>query len=163
MSRPEKHRYYLDIAKQVSLRGTCLRRNYGAVIVSSNDTIVSTGYSGSPRGVRNCSDGNSCPRNDAGCKPGEGYELCCSVHAEQNAIIQAAANDMRGATMYVSGFGVAGNTNVDCSPCCLCRRMIINAGIKLVIASEPGGGWKRMHVGDWRVDGSLSAMRPLAP
>src|SRR3970040_728361 len=79
--RPSKERYYIQIARAVAARGTCLRRNYGAVLVV-DDQIVSTGYNGSPRGITNCSDtqGN-CPRNERGAATGEDYDLCPAVHA----------------------------------------------------------------------------------
>jgi dCMP deaminase len=148
--------YYINIARVVSERGTCLRRNYGAVIVASDDHIVSTGYSGSPRGARNCCEGDECPRNAAGCKPGEGYELCCSVHAEQNAIIKAAPDEMIGATMYVSGAPYGGDGNVDCEPCCLCRRMILNSGIAFVVFSTSDGSITKIAPADWISDQRLS-------
>lgn len=157
MGRMSKDEYYLGIALAVARRGTCLRRNYGAVIVSEDDHIVSTGYCGSPRGARNCSDGNKCPRNAAGCKPGEGYELCCSVHAEQNAIIKASREEMDGAVMYVSGFLVEDGSAVDCEPCCLCRRMILNSGIDAVCYSRADGSSRAAAPNLWIADGGLSA------
>lgn len=84
--RPNKIEYYLGIASAVLKRATCIRRKYGAVIVK-NDNIVGTGYCGSERGGINCCDHGKCKREEVGAKPGERYELCNSVHAEQNAII----------------------------------------------------------------------------
>ena len=86
MYRVDKHNYYLDIAETVLKRATCLRRNYGAVIVN-NDEIISTGYNGAPRGRENCIDLGYCAREKLNIKQGQNYELCRSVHAEQNAII----------------------------------------------------------------------------
>lgn len=88
MQRRDKHNYYLDIAQTVAERGTCLRRNYGAIIVN-NDEIVSTGYVGAPRGRKNCIDIGRCIRTQMNIPRGERYELCRSVHAEANAIISA--------------------------------------------------------------------------
>ncbi len=98
MNRTDKENYYLDIAETVLERGTCLRRNYGAIIVA-NDVIVSTGYNGAPRGRENCCDLGFCERKRLGVAPGERYELCRSVHAEANAIIAAPRENMLGATL----------------------------------------------------------------
>ncbi len=132
MKRPSKHDYYLEIAKQVSQRGTCLRRRFGAVIVK-DDEVVSTGYVGAPRGAKNCIDLNSCPREKAKIPAGERYELCRSVHAEANAIISAPRNRMIGATLYLYGEDVKDGSVGGKEPCKMCKRMIINAGIKTVI------------------------------
>ena len=89
MDRVSKHNYYLDIAQTVAERSTCLRKMFGAIIVK-NDSIISTGYNGAPRGRKNCSDLGVCMRDKLGIPRGERYELCRSVHAEANAIIAAA-------------------------------------------------------------------------
>ena len=89
MTRRDKENYYLDIAEAVASRGTCLRRNFGAIIVK-NDQIVATGYTGAPRGRKNCSDLGYCLREKMNVPRGQRYELCRSVHAEANAIISAA-------------------------------------------------------------------------
>ena len=130
--RPSKDKYYLEIASVVLKRGTCIRRNYGAVIVN-NDQIVGTGYTGAPRGEQNCCDKNTCLRNEAGAKPGERYELCNSVHAEMNAILSAGRERTIGATLYVAGKDAANNSVVSGKPCLLCSRMIINAGIARIV------------------------------
>lgn len=98
MTRRDKENYYLDIAQTVAERGTCLRRNFGAIIVK-NDQIIATGYNGAPRGRKNCCDMGVCMREKLGIPKGERYELCRSVHAEANAIISAARNDMIGSTL----------------------------------------------------------------
>ena len=100
--RRNKTNYYLDIAETVSARGTCLRRNYGAIIVK-NDEIISTGYVGAPRGRANCCDIGRCIRQELNIPRGERYEVCRSVHAEANAIISAPRHEMIGATMYLCG------------------------------------------------------------
>lgn len=131
--RRDKINYYLDIAEQILERGTCLRRNFGAIIVN-NDEIVSTGYVGAPRGRKNCCDLKYCTREKLKVPRGERYELCRSVHAEQNAIISARRKDMIGATLYLVGINYDDGKYVEnAKPCALCKRMIINAGIKQVI------------------------------
>ena len=100
--RTDKINYYLDIAETVLERGTCLRRNFGAIIVK-NDQIISTGYVGAPRGRQNCIDLGVCVRETLKVPRGERYELCRSVHAEQNAIIHARREDMIGSTLYLVG------------------------------------------------------------
>ena len=131
--RRDKINYYLYICEQVLERGTCLRRNFGAIIVN-NDEIVSTGYVGAPRGRKNCCDLKYCTREKLKVPRGERYELCRSVHAEQNAIISARRRDMIGATLYLVGINHNDGSYVEgARPCALCKRMIINAGIKEVI------------------------------
>ena len=133
MKRIDKENYYLDIAETVLERSTCLRRCYGAIIVK-NDEIVSTGYNGAPRGRANCCDLGVCRREQLGIPRGQRYELCRSVHAEQNAIIAAPRNEMIGATLYLAMCNSKTGALVpDASPCNMCRRMIINAGIERVI------------------------------
>lgn len=145
MERISKRRYYLDIARQVAKRSTCLRSCYGAVIVK-NDEIVSTGYNGAPRGRKNCSDYGFCLRNELGLKKGERYELCRSVHAEMNAIISASKESMEGATLYLSGFQPDTGELIDDVVCCaMCQRMIINSGIKYIIYDNGRDGLL-MHV-----------------
>ena len=132
--RRDKENYYLDIADSVSERSTCLRRRYGAIIVS-NDEIISTGYNGAPRGRKNCSDLGRCTREELKIPSGQRYELCRSVHAEANAIISASRRSMIGGVLYLSGRD--GHTDQllrDTTCCSMCRRMIINAGIKKVVA-----------------------------
>lgn len=127
-NRIDKESYYLNIAKTVSERSTCLRRHYGAVIVK-NDEVIATGYNGAPRGEENCIDIGTCTREELGVAKGERYELCLAVHAEQNAIISASRDEMQGATIYVCGIEVSTGEYANPTPCKLCRRMIVNAGI----------------------------------
>lgn len=133
--RRNKINYYLDIAETVSKRGTCLRRNYGAIIVN-NDEIISTGYVGAPRGRKNCSDLGVCMRTELNIPRGERYEICRSVHAEANAIISAPRNEMLGATLYLCGKEADGSYVKNGSCCSMCKRMVINAGIKTVIIRD---------------------------
>ncbi len=138
VKRRDKHNYYLDIAETVLERGTCLRRNFGAIIVK-NDEIIATGYSGAPRRRKNCLDLGYCRREQLGVPRGERYELCRSVHAEANCIISASRMSMLGGVMYLVGRDMKTNTVVeDASSCAMCKRLIINAGIdKLVIRNAP--------------------------
>ena len=116
MTRPDKINYYLDIAQTVSQRGTCLRRKFGAIIVK-NDSIVSTGYAGAPRGRQNCCDRGTCLREEMAIPRGERYELCRSVHAEANAIIAASREEMLDADLYLActdpktGASIGGTTS----------------------------------------------------
>ena len=136
MQRRDKTNYYLDIATVVLERGTCLRRSYGAIIVK-NDEIIATGYTGAPRGRKNCIDLGFCRRNAMNIPRGQRYELCRSVHAEENAIISASRRDMLGATLYLVGKDMeTGEFVQGASSCAMCKRAIINAGIEKVIIRD---------------------------
>ena len=149
MERRGKINYYLDIAQAVLERGTCLRRNYGAIIVN-NDEIISTGYTGAPRGRQNCLDLNFCARQKLNIPSGERYELCRSVHAEANAIISAARKDMMGATLYLVGKDMqTGELVKNATSCSMCKRLIINAGIEKVIARNTSEEYTVVNVRDW--------------
>ncbi len=149
MQRTDKINYYLDIAETVSERGTCLRRNFGAIIVK-NDEIVSSGYTGAPRGRQNCIDTGFCIREKLGVPRGERYELCRSVHAEMNAIVSASRNEMIGATLYLAGREVrTGEYVSDPAPCSMCKRLIINAGIAQVIARRNKTEYSVTDVREW--------------
>ncbi len=157
MNRVDKHNYYLDIAQTVSERATCLRRKFGAVIVR-NDTIVSTGYNGSPRGRKNCSDLCTCVRENLNIPRGERYELCRSVHAEANAIISASKEEMNDATLYMCCTDPnTGNIVGNICSCAMCKRLIINSGIKEVVTREDKNKFTVYNVEDWVTnDDSLS-------
>ena len=134
--RRDKMNYYLDIAETVLSRSTCLRRHFGSVIVK-NDQIISTGYSGAPRGRQNCSDLGVCRREQLNVKRGQRYELCRSVHAEANAVIHASRADMLGSTLYLVGKeNSTGEYVENASSCEMCKRMVINAGIKTVVVRD---------------------------
>ena len=159
MERVSKHNYYLDIAQTVAERSTCLRKMYGAIIVK-NDSIISTGYNGAPRGRKNCSDLGVCMRDKLNIPRGERYELCRSVHGEANAIIAAPRDQMLGATLYMvcvtpeTGELVAGT-----SSCMMCKRMVINAGISQVIIRDTPTDFRIINVEDWiDNDDSLSGV-----
>lgn len=149
MQRTDKENYYLDIAETVSERGTCLRRNFGAIIVH-NDEIVSTGYNGAPRGRKNCIDTGICIRESLGIPRGERYEVCRAVHAEANAIISAARRDMIGSTLYLVGKDAKTGEYVENpSSCSMCKRQIINAGIARVVIRLNKTEFSSVDVMDW--------------
>lgn len=146
MERKDRINYYLDIAETVTERSTCIRRQWGAVIVK-NDEIISTGYNGAPRGRKNCTDVGTCIREKLQVPRGERYELCRSVHAEQNAIISASRRDMIGATLFIVGVDPKTNEYVEKSmPCALCKREIINSGLERVIIRDTKTEYREIPV-----------------
>jgi dCMP deaminase len=147
--RISKHYYYLNIAREVAKRGTCLRRNFGAVIVKE-DQIISTGYNGAPRGTINCIDVGKCFREKLRIPEGTRYELCRAVHAEQNAIIHASRLDMIGTVMYLVGMNAESQDIIDPEICRLCKRMIINAGISKVLILTKNGKIQTKYVNKWK-------------
>lgn len=149
MRRTDKVNYYLDIAEVSLERGTCIRRNFGAIIVL-NDEIIATGYTGAPRGRENCCELKSCIREKLNVPRGERYELCRSVHAEQNAIISAERNKMIGATLYLCGKNFNDESYVENSnPCSMCKKMIINAGIKDIYIRDSKEKYRHILVSDY--------------
>ena len=149
MERRDKINYYLDLADVVSKRCTCLRRHYGAVIVK-NDEVISTGYVGAPRGRKNCTDLGVCVRNELHIPRGERYELCRSVHAEANCIISAQRRDMIDSTLYLVGKDYkTGELVENTSSCSMCKRLVINAGIKQVIIRDTPTEYRVVDVEDW--------------
>lgn len=155
MARISKENYYLDIAQTVLERATCLRRVYGAIIVS-NDEIISTGYNGAPRGRANCVDMGYCSREAMRVPRGERYELCRSVHAEANAIISAARRDTVGATLYLVGVDArTGELLPDATSCAMCRRMVINAGLERVVIRRTATEYDVVMVSDWVAEDDL--------
>lgn len=149
MFRRDKINYYLDIAETVLERGTCIRRNFGAVIVK-NDQIISTGYTGAPRGRANCSDLGTCSRDNLNVPKGQRYELCRSVHAEANAIIDAPRNDMIDSTLYLSCHDAkTGELYGEIEPCMMCKRLILNAGIKTVIIRKTKNEFITITTSNW--------------
>ncbi len=149
MERRDKQNYYLDIAESVVTRGTCLRRNFGAIIVK-NDEIISTGYTGAPRGRKNCNEIGECVRQKLNVPRGERYELCRSVHAEANCIISAKRSDMMGATLYLVGKEAdTGEYVKNTNSCSMCKRMVINAGIECVVVRNTKDDYSVIQVRDW--------------
>ncbi len=149
IKRPDKFEHFLNRAEVVSEMSTCLRRKIGAIIVSKDRVELSSGYVGSPRGTEHCIDTGKCLRRELNIGPGERYELCRSVHAEQNAIINAARTGVSivGAEMYLSSErhqeaydSSRGEQARMYGPCMICKKLIINAGITRVHMREKGVG-----------------------
>ena len=124
--RPNWDEYFMEVAKLTATRSTCLRRQVGAVIVKDRH-IIATGYNGAPRGLSHCDERGGCLRQELGVPSGQRHELCRALHAEQNAIIQAAAmgHGIEGGTIYITH-----------QPCAICSKMIINAGISRIVIRE---------------------------
>lgn len=149
MERSSKENYYLDIAEAVAGRGTCLRKKYGSILVK-NDSIISTGYVGAPRGRKNCCDMNFCLREQMNIPRGERYELCRSVHSEANAIIAAPREQMIGATLFLVGVDAkTGEYVQNATSCQMCKRLIINAGIEKVVIRDDKTHFRVIPVKDW--------------
>jgi dCMP deaminase len=125
LPRPSWPEYFMAITRMVAMRSTCLRRSVGAILVKDK-RILSTGYNGAPSGLKHCEE-VGCVRQDSSIPSGTRHELCRGLHAEQNAIIQAAYHgiSIRGADLYC--------TNM---PCVICSKMLINAGIRKVYYAE---------------------------
>ena len=161
MERRDKTNYYLDIAEAVCARSTCLRRKFGAIIVK-NDEIISTGYNGAPRGRQNCSDLDYCYRERLNVPRGQRYELCRSVHAEANAIISASRSDLLGSELYLACHDAkTGMLDGAVEPCSMCKRLILNAGIKRVYIRDNENSFSVIETAKWiENDDSLSASAP---
>lgn len=148
--RIDKINYYLDIAETVASRSTCLRKKYGTVIVNC-DQIIATGYNGAPRGRQNCCDLGYCTKKKL--LPNErhgGYDACRSVHSEQNAIISASRQDMIDSTLYLVGYRTDSHDYEDgAAPCLMCRKFIINAGIKAVFVRVNKSEYVKYDVNDF--------------
>ncbi|MGC9310981.1 MAG: deoxycytidylate deaminase [Candidatus Aenigmatarchaeota archaeon] len=155
MVRPSKTEYYLNIAKEVAARSTCLCLRGGAIIVK-DDQIVATGYNGAPRKTKDCLERGNCLRRELNIPSGHRYEFCRTVHAEQNAIINAARAGVSilGGTMYLHGCRVFnGKTEKsDMLPCFICKKMILNAGLEKVVCSTKDGKFKIYDVAEWAKD-----------
>ncbi|MDX9710420.1 MAG: cytidine/deoxycytidylate deaminase family protein [Trichloromonas sp.] len=125
MERPSWEEYFMEIASLVARRSTCLRRQVGAVMVKGKN-ILATGYNGTPSGITHCEQAG-CLRQQLNVPSGERHELCRGLHAEQNAIIQAAKHgvNIADATLYCTN-----------SPCIICSKMLINAGVRRIIYRE---------------------------
>lgn len=131
--RTSVDQYYLNIAKAVSLRSSCLTRQYGAVVVK-NKEIISTGYNGSPRGEVNCCDIGYCKRHCENHSHNDGnYDSCESVHAEMNALLSASRSEMIDSTLYL--YGEENGKAIDVKPCPICSRLIKNAGVVRVVCA----------------------------
>lgn len=154
-TRPSKINYYMNIAREVAERSTCYRAKHGAVIVRE-DQIISTGYLGSPRKTNDCWERGNCLREKLNIPHGQRYELCRSVHAEQNALINAARAgvSLLGATMYLCSTVIRDGQEKpqDAYPCFICKKMIINSGIERLVGRQADGTIRVFEVGDWVKD-----------
>jgi len=148
--RVSKDEYYLGIAEEVGRRSTCWRRSIGAIIIR-DDQIISTGYVGAPRKTKDSFEHGYCLRDKLKIPHGQRYELCRSVHAEQNAIINAARAgvSLLGGDIYIYGSVFGEDKPIDAFPCYICKKMIINAGLKRVISSTEDGKMKIFLISDW--------------
>jgi len=148
--RISKDEYYLGIAREVARRSTCFRRSIGAIIVR-DDQIISTGYAGAPRKTRDSLEHGSCLRDQLNIPHGQRYELCRSVHAEQNAIINSARAgvSLLCGDMYVHGSVPESGEPIDAVPCFICKKMIINAGLVRIICSTADRRFAAFTVEDW--------------
>ena len=126
MERPSWDEYFMEMAELTAKRSTCMRRQVGAVIVKDRHAIA-TGYNGAPRGIMHCEERGGCLCQQLNVPSGQRHELCMALHAEQNAIIQAAAmgHGIEGGTIYITH-----------QPCAICAKMIINAGIQRIVIRE---------------------------
>jgi dCMP deaminase len=152
MSRISKNEYYMNITKEVASRSTCFRAHHGAIIVKE-DQIICTGYNGSPRKTKDCLERNNCLRDELNIPSGQRYEMCRSVHAEQNAIINAARSgtNLLGGTLYLYSEKLDSDGNskiIEALPCFICKKMIINAGLEKLVSNTPGG-LKIYEISDW--------------
>jgi len=149
MGRISKTDYYFELAKVNSQRATCLRRRFGAIIIK-DDVVVSMGYCGAPRGAKNCIDLEKCIREEQKVPSGERYELCRSVHAEMNAIINAATSgvNISEGELYLYGEDAKTGKLAPYEPCFLCKRDIINAKLKNVYVKTESG-FNTFNVKNW--------------
>jgi dCMP deaminase len=149
-NRCSKDLYYLGIAKEVASRSTCFRRAIGAIIVR-DDQIISTGYVGAPRKTKDSLEHGFCLRDQLGIPHGQRYELCRSVHAEQNAIINAARAgvSLLGGDMYIYGSAPGAESPIDAFPCYICKKMLINSGLDRIVCSTADGGTKVFRIEEW--------------
>jgi len=150
--RPPKDEYYLGIAKQISKRATCFRSKFGAIIVK-DDAIVAAGYNGAPRKTKDCFERGECLRDNLKIPRGQQYELCRSVHAEQNCFINAARSgaNILGGDMFMYAENGEGKM-IDAVPCFICKKMILNAGLNRVVSYLHDGSYKSFFIKDWIKD-----------
>ena len=160
MSRISKIQYYMNIAREISKRATCFRALHGSIIVR-DDQIISTGYNGAPRKTKDCFERGNCLRAKLNIPSGEKYEMCRSVHAEQNAIINAARAgvSLLGGTIYLytERIGEDGEYKmIDAFPCFICKKMLINSGLEEMILNKADGSQKVYKISDWAKDWSTN-------
>jgi len=161
-ARMSKDEYYLGIAAAVAARSTCLRRRFGAIVVK-NDAIVATGYNGPARGVVNCAE-VGCLKDETNMPEYKGYEYCTAVHAEENAIINAARHgtSVLGSTLYIYGTYAKTGELTEAQPCDRCKRALINSGIDIVVIKAKDGSVRKINTGDWVYEDSENYRRSMA-
>lgn len=150
--RPGKDQYYLNITKEVAQRATCFRLRVGAIIVR-DDQIIATGYNGAPRKTKDCLERGFCLREKLEIPHGRNYEICRSCHAEQNAIINSARAgvSLLNGDMYLCATDSEEKV-IKILPCYICKKMIINAGLKRIICSVSANEHKIFNIQDWVKD-----------
>ena len=150
--RPDKQTYYMNIAKEVATRSTCMSAIHGAIVVK-NDQIIATGYNGAPRKTKDCYEHGFCLRRELKIPSGQHYEICRSVHAEQNVLINAARSgeNVFGGDLYMWGMRIweGAKELTDELPCFICKKLIINSGIENLYRMTPSGKIKRVKINDW--------------
>ena len=153
--RPNKDENYWNIAKETAQRSTCLSVKGGAIIVR-DDQIIATGYIGAPRETKDCFERGTCVRRVLNIPSGQRYEICRSTHAEQNAVINAARAgvSLLGGTVYLYFVkrSEEGDTFVNAYPCFMCKKVLINAGIKRFVGNDADGKIVSYNVDDWVKD-----------
>lgn len=154
--RVSKTEYYLEIARAIAQRSTCLRAKFGAIIVK-NDVIVSSGYNGAARKVKECPEFGICLKEELKLPHGSGYDVCPGVHAEANAIVNAARSgaNVLGGVMFIHGEDPNTKQVVEAKPCTFCRRLLINAGIEKVFYKKQDGSIGEYNIHEWIRDESL--------
>lgn len=159
--RPSKDEYYLGIAEAVSKRSTCTRRQFGAIIVK-DDAIVSTGYNGGARGVVNCME-VGCLKDEIDAPESKAYDYCIAVHAEENAIINAARHGVSvlGGTLYIYGRYYKTGRLAEAKPCDRCKRALINAGIRVVVINKADGSIEKIPTNTWVKEDSMKYVQQL--
>lgn len=153
--RPEKVRYYMGICKEIARRSNCLTTKNGALVVVG-DQIVATGYNGAPRKVRDCMERGTCLRRELRIPSGQRYELCRTVHAEANCLINAARAGVSvlGGDMYLFSERVWKDERslIDAHPCFICKKFIINAGLSNIFCMQKDGRIRRYSIAQWVKD-----------
>ena len=148
--RVPKDQYYLNIAKEIAQRGTCFRARYGAIIIR-DDQLIAAGYVGAPRGTKDCLERGYCLRDELKIPHGSHYEICRSVHAEMNALINAARAgvSLLNGSLYIYAENGKTGEKVNAFPCYICKKMIINAGLDRIVCSTKEGDFQIFYVKDW--------------
>jgi len=147
--RPNWEDFFLGISADFSSRAPCLRRQFGAVITDTKNRVVSGGYCGAPRNVKNCIDEGYCYRIENKIPSGQNYEICVSLHAEENAMLFADDRSrLEGSILYIAGWDVAKGEPTTNPPCIHCAKMIIQVGIERVVLFSEESNIRTIQVSD---------------